>query len=65
MSLWSDVCTFSTSLQFPLPTALAIADINANRDADNSWYTIQGKKLSGKPSAAGIYLNGGKKVIVK
>lgn len=29
---------------------------------DDRWYTIDGKKLTGKPSAKGIYINNGKKV---
>lgn len=34
--------------------------------SDNSdWYTIDGKKLSGKPSARGIYLRNGQKVLMK
>ena len=33
---------------------------------DNAqWYTLDGKKLSGKPSARGIYLRDGQKVMVK
>jgi hypothetical protein len=36
-------------------------------DADDSapWYTINGVKLAEKPTAPGIYIHGGKKVIVK
>ena len=36
-------------------------------EADDSapWYTIGGAKLLGKPTAAGIYIHGGKKVVVK
>ena len=33
--------------------------------ANSSWYNLQGVKLNGKPSTAGIYINGGRKVIVK
>ena len=29
------------------------------------WYTINGVKLSGKPTAAGMYINNGKKIIIK
>ena len=31
--------------------------------ANDSWYTIDGRKLSGKPTAKGIYIYKGKKVI--
>lgn len=29
------------------------------------WHTLEGRTLSGKPSAKGLYINGGRKVIVK
>ena len=29
------------------------------------WYTIDGRRLSGKPNAKGIYIVGGKKIVVK
>ena len=29
------------------------------------WYTINGVKLSGKPTAPGMYINSGKKIIIK
>ena len=31
----------------------------------NDWYNLNGQKLNGKPVAPGIYINGGKKVIIK
>ena len=31
----------------------------------NEWYNLNGQKLNGKPVAPGIYINGGKKVIIK
>ena len=30
-----------------------------------AWYTLDGVRLSGKPSTKGLYINNGKKVIVK
>lgn len=30
-----------------------------------AWYTLDGVKLSGKPSTKGIYINNGKKVVIK
>ena len=32
---------------------------------DDSWYTLDGMKLSQKPTAKGIYVNNGKKVVIK
>ena len=37
-------------------------------EEDNSfteWYTMDGRKLNGKPAKAGIYLMNGRKVVVK
>ena len=31
----------------------------------SDWYTINGVKLSGKPTAPGMYINNGKKIIIK
>ena len=42
----------------------AIRDLNTEK-SDNTWYNIQGMKLNGVPTAAGIYINGGKKVVIK
>ena len=30
-----------------------------------AWYTLDGVKLSGKPSTKGIYINNGKKIVIK
>ena len=30
---------------------------------NDSWYTIDGKKLNGEPTAKGIYIYKGKKVV--
>ena len=35
---------------------------------DNSmdaWYTLDGRRLTGKPSRAGVYINNGKKIVIK
>jgi len=42
-----------------------INDINADKAGSNEWYNLNGQKLNGKPGTAGIYINGGRKVIVK
>ena len=34
------------------------------RNADE-WYSVDGRKLSGRPTAKGVYINNGKKTIVK
>ena len=32
---------------------------------DDSWYTFDGRRLDGKPAQSGIYVNGGRKVMIK
>ena len=34
-------------------------------EGSDYWYTIDGRKLSGKPSQPGVYINKGKKVVIK
>ena len=34
-------------------------------EGSDYWYTIDGRKLSGKPSQRGMYINKGKKIVVK
>ena len=29
------------------------------------WYTLDGRKLKGRPSAKGVYINNGNKVVMK
>ena len=33
--------------------------------ADAAWYTINGVRLSAKPTAKGLYVHGGRKVVIK
>lgn len=33
--------------------------------AEESWYTLDGRRLSGKPSTSGLYISNGRKVIIK
>lgn len=47
--------------------ATAITAVGADTDADDGepWYTLGGSQLSEKPTVAGIYIHGGRKVVVK
>ena len=36
-----------------------------NIKSDDAWYSLDGRKLDGKPTQKGIYVNGGHKVVVK
>ncbi|MBR5086629.1 MAG: hypothetical protein IKX31_06455 [Muribaculaceae bacterium] len=42
----------------------AIETIVTNK-VDNNWYNLQGQKFNGMPSVPGIYINNGKKVVIK
>ncbi len=56
------MATFTTTAQ-GTPTAVAATPIAMPANGD--WYTLDGRKLSGKPTKKGIYLKGNKKVVVK
>jgi hypothetical protein len=38
---------------------------NKEQIKNNNWFTLDGRRLQAKPTAPGIYLNNGKKVIIK
>ena len=43
-----------------------VKEVNASLEVkDDSFYTLGGRKLNGKPTAKGIYINNGKKVVIK
>ena len=47
------------------PGATAIAPVTAAEQADGEYYTLDGRKLTGRPATAGVYVTGGRKVVVK
>lgn len=57
-SEWTKSTNFTTGQS-------GVEGVNADKKADNVWYNLLGVRLNGKPSQAGIYINGGKKVVVK
>ena len=46
------------------PTGINIID-NNQKTKDDAWYTLDGRRLTGKPTHKGIYINNGKKVVIK
>lgn len=48
--------------ELPSPAAIDIMTVDHDDDA---WYTIQGQRLTGKPTRAGIYIHQGKKYMIK
>lgn len=45
--------------------ATGISTVAAEQRNDNAWYNLQGIKLNDIPTAPGIYINNGKKVVIK
>ena len=46
-------------------TAIGTLDTTTGELSTDGWYTLSGRKLSGKPSQRGIYINNGKKIVIK
>lgn len=44
--------------------ATGISTLQQSSDTD-AWYSLDGRRLSGKPAKKGMYINNGKKVIIK
>lgn len=42
-----------------------INNVNANANLNGNWYSLDGKKLTGKPSQKGVYIVNGNKTIIK
>lgn len=52
------------NVNISINTATAIDHIpQTSENADGQWYTIDGRRLQGKPTKKGIYIYNGKKVI--
>ena len=54
-------------IEEPDGTVTAISAINVDNvvNAKGSWYTLSGMKLEGQPTEKGVYINNGKKVVIK
>ncbi len=57
----------SFALSFAGEGATAIVSLTADAEQmnDDAWYSIDGVRLSGKPTQRGIYINHGKKTVIK
>ena len=58
VSSWSEKVIFTTGEN-------SVEGVIADKKADNVWFNLLGVRLNGQPTQAGIYINNGKKVIVK
>jgi hypothetical protein len=53
-------------ISLPDDEATAIsASLNDKGQMINEWYDLSGRRLNGKPTAKGVYINNGKKYVVK
>ena len=46
-------------------TGITTTNYTNDTNSDNVWFTLDGRKLSQKPSQHGIYIKNGKKVVIK
>ena len=47
-------------------TAIEVGGVKEVKEVkDDSWYDMSGRRLDGKPTAKGFYINNGKKVVIK
>ena len=44
---------------------ISVHDSGFTVNGSDAWYTLDGRRLDGQPTAKGLYIHGGKKVIVK
>ena len=42
-----------------------IKSVSSDSNVQNDWFSLDGTRLSGKPSQSGIYVNGKKKIVIK
>ena len=61
MTIKGNNATFTNST----PTAIVPVAAKTLQEEDNQWYSLSGARISGQPSAKGIYVKNGKKVLVK
>lgn len=43
----------------------SIITIHSDTQVKGGWYTLDGRKLNGRPSLKGIYINNGRKIVIK
>ena len=58
-----DEYTKSIMLYCHIPTA--VREMDANNEESDTWYTINGQRLTVRPVKRGIYIQNGRKVVIK
>jgi uncharacterized repeat protein (TIGR02543 family) len=46
-------------------TGIITTNFTNSTNSSNEWYTLDGRRLDGQPTAKGLYIHGGKKVAIK
>ena len=46
-------------------TKITTTNFTNDTNFNDAWYDLNGRKLNGKPTAKGLYINNGKKVVIK
>ena len=67
-TLTSNAKRFNLIFEDGQTTGISTVNMSADSNSATSsdvWYTLQGTRLPIKPTAAGIYINGGRKVVIK
>lgn len=54
-------------LDFGEGEATGISTTNYTNDANssNEWYTLDGRRLQGKPAQKGVYVQNGRKIVIR
>ena len=56
--------TASIVIDYGDESGTGVNDVNGVKEAKaNSWYTLDGRKLDGKPTKKGVYIYNGRKVV--
>jgi hypothetical protein len=55
----------SLDMVFDDETGIKTTNFTNSTNSDDAWYDMQGRRLGGKPTAKGIYVNKGIKVVIK
>ena len=53
------------TIEFENDGTTGIRTIDNGLTDNGSWYSLDGRKFNGKPTSKGVYINNGKKVILK
>ena len=58
-------CAFVLNFDGKEATGILEASVDSNEMKDDAWYSLEGVRLSGKPTQRGMYINKGKKFVIK